>query len=71
MDSILDSVKSYCGILPDDKSFDTDILMSINAIMVVLNQFGVGPSDVLKWRVPNKRGLTFLATSRLAEFVSM
>lgn len=46
MDSILDSVKSYCGILPEDESFDTDILMSINAIMVVLNQFGVGPSEV-------------------------
>ncbi len=44
MDSILDSVKSYCGILPDDTSFDSDIIMSINAIMVVLNQFGVGPS---------------------------
>lgn len=48
MDSILDSVKSYCGILPEDESFDTDILMSINAIMVVLNQFGVGPSEVFR-----------------------
>lgn len=46
MDSILDSVKSYCGILSDDESFDSDIIMSINAIMFVLNQLGVGPSEV-------------------------
>jgi len=46
MDSILDSVKSYLGIMADDTAFDTDILMAINAIMAVLNQLGVGPSDV-------------------------
>lgn len=46
MDSILDSVKSYCGILPEDTSFDTDILMAINAIMLSLNQFGIGPSSI-------------------------
>lgn len=44
MDSILDSVKSYCGLLPEDESFDSDILMAINAVMVVLTQLGVGPS---------------------------
>ena len=47
MDSILDSVKSYCGLLPDDTAFDSDILMAINAIMVVLNQLGVGPENPL------------------------
>ena len=45
MDSILDSVKSYLGIPIDSDAFDTDIIMSINAIMVVLNQFGIGPSE--------------------------
>lgn len=45
MDSILDSVKSYVGIPTDNNAFDVDLLMSINAIMVVLNQFGIGPSD--------------------------
>ncbi len=45
MDSILDSVKSYLGIMSDDKSFDADILMSINAVMFALNQLGAGPSE--------------------------
>lgn len=44
MDSILNSVKAYLGIQEDDDAFDTDILMAINAVMIPLNQFGVGPS---------------------------
>ena len=44
MDSILDSVKSYCGILANDTAFDSDILMAINSVMFALNQLGVGPS---------------------------
>ena len=46
MDSILNSVKSYLGIMAEDTAFDADILMAINAIMAVLNQLGVGPSEV-------------------------
>lgn len=45
MDSILTSVKSYIGIQSEDTAFDSDVLMAINAIMVVLNQLGVGPSS--------------------------
>lgn len=45
MDSILEGVKSYLGIQVEDEAFDSDILMAINAIMVVLNQLGVGPSE--------------------------
>lgn len=45
MDSILDSVKNYCGIMSDDTAFDNDILMAINAVMIVLSQLGVGPSE--------------------------
>jgi len=47
MDSILNSVKSYLGISVDDISFDTDILMAINAVMFALNQLGVGPSTAV------------------------
>ena len=43
-ETILDSCKSYCGILPSDSSFDADIIMAINAIMYVLTDLGVGPS---------------------------
>lgn len=45
MDSILDSVKSYLGIRSEDTAFDPDILMDINAVMVVLNHLGVGPDE--------------------------
>lgn len=44
MESILNSVKSYLGIAEDDHAFDSDVLMAINAIMVVLKQLGVGQS---------------------------
>lgn len=47
MDSILDSVKSYLGILSDDTSFDSDILMDINAVMFTVNQLGAGPSETV------------------------
>lgn len=44
MESILNSVKSYLGLQETDTAFDSDVIMAINAIMVVLNQLGVGPS---------------------------
>lgn len=46
MDSILDSVKAYLGISEDDEAFDSDIIMAINAVLVILHQFGIGPDDV-------------------------
>lgn len=45
MDSILKSVKSYLGISLDDDAFDTDILMAINAVMTILYQMGIGPTN--------------------------
>ncbi len=46
MDSILDSVKAYLGILQEDTAFDQDIIMAINAVLVVLHQFGIGTDEV-------------------------
>lgn len=45
MDSILNDVKDYIGISSDVTAFDNDIVMSINAIMFVINQFGIGPTN--------------------------
>lgn len=45
MDSILDSVKKFCGVLPEHKEFDAEILMAINSVMFTLSQLGVGPSE--------------------------
>lgn len=47
MDSILDSVKAYLGILQEDTSFDTDIIMAINSVLVILHQLGIGPDPAM------------------------
>lgn len=43
MDSILTSVKKMLGIEADYEHFDTDLIMHINSVLLILNQLGVGP----------------------------
>ena len=45
MESILTSVKKMLGITEEYTQFDTDIIMHINSVFMVLNQLGVGPED--------------------------
>lgn len=45
--SILDDTKKAVGVSVDDTSFDTDIIMHINAVLTVLNQIGIGPPEGL------------------------
>lgn len=45
-DSILQSIKKLLGISADCKDFDSDIIMHINTVFMILNQLGVGPSKV-------------------------
>lgn len=42
--SILNSIKKLLGIAPTYKQFDSDIIMHINSVFMVLNQIGIGPS---------------------------
>lgn len=44
-DSILTSIKKLLGIAEDYEHFDQDIIMHINAVLMILTQLGVGPSD--------------------------
>jgi len=44
-DSILNSIKKLLGIESSYNNFDTDIIMHINSIFVILNQIGFGPED--------------------------
>lgn len=44
MESILISIKKLLGISEDDTAFDTDIIMHINSVFMILWQLGVGPS---------------------------
>lgn len=45
MESILTSVKKMLGIAEDYTHFDTDIIIHINSVFVVLKQLGVGPEN--------------------------
>lgn len=56
-ESILNSLKEAIGIVKDDDSFDTILVMHINTIFAILHQLGVGPdegfvihSDADTWR---------------------
>ena len=48
MDSILTSVKKIIGISEEDESFDTDLIIHINSVLMILNQLGVGPSKCFR-----------------------
>ena len=43
--SILNTVKDYLGILPEDKSFDKELIMLINSNLPVLTEIGLGPEN--------------------------
>lgn len=43
--SILTSIKKLLGIAADYTDFDTDIIMHINSVFLVLKQLGVGPHE--------------------------
>lgn len=45
MESILTSVKKLIGMTEDYDAFDTDIIIHINSVFMILNQMGVGPSE--------------------------
>lgn len=44
-ESILNSIKKLLGIAEDYNYFDQDIIMDINAALMILTQLGVGPSN--------------------------
>lgn len=45
MESILTSIKKLLGITEEYEHFDSDIIMHINSVFMVLNQLGVGPEN--------------------------
>lgn len=45
MESILTSVKKMLGITEDYEHFDTDIIIHINSVFMILNQLGIGPTN--------------------------
>ena len=45
MDSVLTSIKKLLGITEEYDQFDQDLIIHINAVLMVLTQIGVGPSN--------------------------
>ncbi len=45
MESILTSIKKLLGIAEEYEHFDSDLIMHINSVFMVLNQLGVGPIE--------------------------
>lgn len=45
MESILTSIKKLLGITAEYTHFDTDLIVHINSVLMVLNQLGVGPEE--------------------------
>lgn len=45
MESILTSIKKLLGITEEYEHFDSDIIMHINSVFMILNQLGVGPEN--------------------------
>ena len=43
--SILNTIKKMLGVGEDDTSFDTDIIININTVLMTLHQYGIGPVD--------------------------
>lgn len=44
-ESILTSVKKTLGIPKDHTAFDTDLILHINSVFMILAQMGVGPEN--------------------------
>lgn len=44
-ESILDSVKNALGMVNEYRYFDSQILMHINSVFMILQQLGVGPDE--------------------------
>lgn len=45
MESILTSIKKLLGITEEYEQFDSDIIMHINSVFMILNQLGIGPKN--------------------------
>jgi len=52
--SILTTIKKLLGIAPEYDVFDTDIIMHINTVLVILYQLGVGDKPYSITGVDNK-----------------
>lgn len=62
-ESILDTIKKMLGIPTTDTAFDTDIIVHINSVFMILNQLGVGPETVYSIEDDTETWIDFLTDS--------
>lgn len=65
MSSILNDTKHLLGLLPEDTSFDTDVILHINSAFGTLNQLGVGPPEGYMIAGPNEEWESLFDSPRL------
>ena len=59
-ESILESIKKLLGTARYDTSFDQDIIIDINTVLVILWQMGIGPAKPFQITGPNEKWEDFL-----------
>lgn len=66
-DSILESIKKLLGVAEFDTSFDHDIMIDINSVLLILWQMGVGPSRPFRITGPNEKWQDFIPDEDMEE----
>lgn len=69
MDSILISIKKLLGIDENCEHFDSDVILHINTVLMVLNQLGVGPSNGFIVTSNTEKWSDFIGDTQLIESV--
>lgn len=69
MESILTSIKKLLGIAEEYEHFDADLIMHINSVFLILNQLGVGPSEVFRITDSTEIWTDFLSDSARIDLV--
>ena len=68
-DSILYTIKKMLGLSADYTPFDTDIVVHINSVLMILKQLGVGPSSGFSITGPDEKWSDYLEDSAKLEAV--
>lgn len=69
MDSILTSTKQSLGITEEYEHFDSNIIMHINTVFMILNQMGVGPEEIFSIKDKTTKWEEFIKDEKYLETV--
>lgn len=70
-DSILTSIKKLLGIAEEDDTFDTDIIIHINSVIMILRQMGIGPLEGFEVHDASQNWTEYLGEDGMAQFSSV